>query len=308
MDNYNGNGIWIPVEILHNSELTSTEKILYAEIYYLDRPDTHCTASNEYLAKFLKMSESGIKKCLTHLKSLGYIYTASFDGRRRSIATSVRWTNQPDTGVSSREIQECPSAGYSNSVSSYYIENSIENSIEKAPAQPDASFSVNHKHKNIYKERETLSDDLASGKDIDNQTKSKKKSKKELDTEECLAMLDSYSSEIKELLTEYFLFISDRKRALPENKNKVTHKPNIWRSKLDRLDELVNEGYDCAKLIQQSLDNGKYVFYPLVNENQKTNDSYYKNHETSFGVVKEMTAEEKEEWLSKFDDPNTKIY
>ena len=144
---------------------------------------------------------------------------------------------------------------------------------EKAP-EPDASISVNYKHKNIYKERETLSDTLASGKDIDNQTKSKKLSAKEKLQLECLDIVEKeYDGQTRELLTEYFYFVT----AIPENKenaNKRVKSVSVWRKKLDRLDELVKEGYDCAKLIQQSLDNKKYVFYPLESMSHNTQNNY----------------------------------
>jgi hypothetical protein len=118
-----------------------------------------------------------------------------------------------------------------------------------------------------------LTDDLDSGKDIDKQLKAKKKSPKELFREECLEIIEhEYSDSTAELLTDYFNFISDPKQADSDNKMKVIKTVSAWRKKLDKLEELVKEGYDCEKLIKQSLENKKYVFYPL--ESTRNNTQY----------------------------------
>jgi biotin operon repressor len=259
---YNGNGVFIPYEILNNRELTPTEKILYAEIYYLDRPDTHCFASNEFLADFLGISESGVKKCLTHLRQLGYIETVSFDGRNRVLATTVKWTNQVDTPVSSRQTQNALAEGYKNE-SLLLNKNKIKNNIKSTGAGASSK-----KHSQVYKQKQTLSDDLESGKDIAEQKKAEKKSPKDKFRDECLDIIDdeysekNYSYTVKDLLVEYFEFVS----AVPDNKDNLCKRvknTKMWKNKLVRLDELVKDGYDPIDIIQQSLDKKQYVFYPL---------------------------------------------
>lgn len=307
---YNGNGIWIPIEVLHNSELTSTEKILYAEIYYLDRPDIHCTASNEYLAKFLNMSVAGVKKCISHLKELGYIYTASFDGRSRSLATSVKWRNEKDTGVDSRRIPEYPAEGYKNEFL-LYRENKIENNIEKAPAEPTLSSSTKSRKRDLISRSKTiLVDDLESGKDIAEQKKAKKKSPKELFRDECLEIIEhEYSDSSADLLTDYFNFVSDVKQADSDNKMKVVKTVSAWRKKLDKLEELVKEGYDCEKLIKQSLENKKYVFYPLESVDKNTQYNNQSNKfETCDVFPTMMTHEEILAEKQRLIDAGAKIY
>lgn len=127
-------------------------------------------------------------------------------------------------------------------------------------------------HSQVYKKRESLNDDLQSGKDIDKQKSDKKKSPKDKFKDECLDIIDrEYSDETKYLLIEYFDFVS----SVPEDKDNLCKRVKTvkaWRHKLDRLDDLVKEGYDCRKLIQQSLDKKQYVFYPLQSVQQyKTN-------------------------------------
>ena len=280
---YNGNGVFIPYEVLQSKELTSTEKILYAEIYYLDRPDTHCFASNEHLAKFLDISESGVKKCLAHLKSLGYIETVSFDGRTRTLATTVKWSNQIDTPVSSRKLPEYQAEGYKNE-NLLLIENKKENSIEK-PVSP--ASTKNHRHDFVYKDKQALNHSLDDGdKYIADYEKSKKKSPKEKFIDECLDIIDKeYSGSTKELLTEYFQFViapTDVKENVPKRVKSVSS----WRKKLDKLDALVKEGYDCNKLIMQSLDKKQYVFYPL-----QSTQSQHKSKENLSDTIKVNTQE-----------------
>lgn len=289
---YNGNGIWIPNEILHNQELTSTEKILYAEIYYLDRPDIHCTASNEYFSEFLNMSESGVKKCLNHLRELGYIYTASFDGRKRSIAVSVKWINQTDTPVSVRQTQEEPSEGYKNEFL-LIRENRKENSIEKAP-EPVPSSKINSR-RNFRNEHEQLEDVLESGKDIEEQKKVKKKMS---EYDKCLAEIDkrNFSDEEKSLLRQHLeqsYYSKDPKR-IRDRSNYV--------NKLNMLEQLVKKGNDCKKVVQQSIDRQWSAFYEY-SEKQTT-----QQHEPLADKVGYRSAEEAQRELDELRAKGAKHY
>jgi hypothetical protein len=296
MFEYNGNGIWIPVEILHNEELTSTEKILYAEIYYLDRPDTHCTATNEYLSEFLNMSESGIKKCLSHLRDLGYIHTASFDGRKRSLAVSVKWKSdssiqQTDTPVDSRQTLECPADSYKNEFL-LYRENNRENNREAGEA-----CSPGNTRRNFRKEHEVLTDDLESGKVIDTE---KKEKKKKTNYEKCLDELSSrnFSDDVKELLEKHLQWSynsKDPKRI----RDRATYK-----SKLNFLEQLQKKGEDLKKVVQQSIDREWHAFYEFKNETvSKT------QYEPLADRVVMNNPEEAKEVLEKLrSDPNRKVY
>lgn len=284
---YNGNGIWIPFEILQNDDLTSTEKILYAEIFYLDRPDTHCTASNEYLAKFLKISEAGVKKCLTHLRELGYIYTASFDGRKRSIATSVKWRNEVDTTVSSREIQESPAEVYKNEFL-LYRENKKENSRESTlPGAPSKN------HSQLYKAKATLTDDLESGKSIDEQTNVKKRQTEEERADKKIDKT-SYSDKVKELLKIFF-----RQSYYSKDVKRMKSASDLT-GKLMRLDELVKKGEDPIKVVQQSIDMNWNAFYEYK---EQAKAKSYSDH--SDGIIAQtLSQEEAREVLKGYAERN----
>lgn len=65
-------GIWIPKEIWEDDRLGWTEKLLLVEIDSLDNKDG-CWATNEYFAKFFKLSKDRVSKLITELRKKGYI-------------------------------------------------------------------------------------------------------------------------------------------------------------------------------------------------------------------------------------------
>lgn len=76
-------GLWIPGEVLYNTELSYMEKHLFCWIQMLDN-DGGCFASNEYLASLLDIKNPiSISQAVSRLKDLGYIHQTSFDGRKR---------------------------------------------------------------------------------------------------------------------------------------------------------------------------------------------------------------------------------
>lgn len=165
--------------------------------------------------------------------------------------------------VTSRSDEKCVSS----------INTKNKNIRIKKSAPPTSSKN----HSQVYKKRESLNDDLESGKDIDEQKKSKKKSPKDKFRDECYDIIDNvyseknYSYAVHDLLVEYFEFVS----AVPEDKDNLCKRvktTKAWKHKLDKLDDLVKDGYDPIAIIQQSLDNKAYVFYPLQSVQQsKTN-------------------------------------
>lgn len=82
MANRDFKGVWIPKDIWLTEDLTALEKFIFTEIDSLDN-DEHCTASNEYLAKFCGCSVKQVSNTISKLIELGFIEIASFDGRQR---------------------------------------------------------------------------------------------------------------------------------------------------------------------------------------------------------------------------------
>lgn len=65
-------GIWIPREIWLSEDLSMTEKVLLVEIDSLDN-ESGCFASNEYFAKFLKISKDRVSRLISGLCKKGYL-------------------------------------------------------------------------------------------------------------------------------------------------------------------------------------------------------------------------------------------
>lgn len=154
-------------------------------------------------------------------------------------------------------------------------------------------------HSQVYKQRTTLSDDLKSGKDIDEQEKSKKKSPKEKFKDECYSLIDNFVTDnhldyaVHDLLIEYFDFISDIKQADGDNKRKVVRNTSTWETKLNnQLLKLIENGYNPIDIVRQSLDQKKYKFW----EPDLQNNS---GHETIQNNIKIRTLEEAKQDMQK---------
>lgn len=65
-------GVFIPKEIWLSSELTPTEKLVWAEINSLDR-EFGCVADNAHFEKVLKLSERQVQDYIKRLKNKGFI-------------------------------------------------------------------------------------------------------------------------------------------------------------------------------------------------------------------------------------------
>ena len=87
-ENRDFKGVWIPKEIWLNSDLSIIEKVLLVEIDSLDNSDRGCFASNEYLAKFVQLSEGRVANIISDLKKRKFLIQVFFDGRNRGLRIS----------------------------------------------------------------------------------------------------------------------------------------------------------------------------------------------------------------------------
>ena len=87
-DNRDFKGVWIPKEIWLNTDLSIIEKVLLVEIDSLDNSDRGCFASNDYLAKFVQLSEGRVANIISDLKKRKFIIQVFFDGRNRGLRIS----------------------------------------------------------------------------------------------------------------------------------------------------------------------------------------------------------------------------
>lgn len=70
-------GVWIPAHVMEDKDITTTEKLLYAEIASFK----HCYANNSHFAKRLGIANRSVQRCLTNLDQAGYI--ARFDDEKK---------------------------------------------------------------------------------------------------------------------------------------------------------------------------------------------------------------------------------
>ena len=85
-------GVWIPIELLRDNRLTSTEKVVMIAIHNIEMNShevSHCDASNEELSKFCHCSSRSVSEAVTKLISLNYITKLSFDGRTRIVKSNI---------------------------------------------------------------------------------------------------------------------------------------------------------------------------------------------------------------------------
>ena len=66
-------GLWIPLNILLNEELSDKEKIVLSMISYLSDETGSCFASNKYIASIVNVTSDRASKIVSSLKKKGYI-------------------------------------------------------------------------------------------------------------------------------------------------------------------------------------------------------------------------------------------
>ena len=66
-------GLWIPVEVLLNKDLSDKEKIILSMILYLSEETKSCFASNKYIANIVNVTADRVSKIISSLRAKNYI-------------------------------------------------------------------------------------------------------------------------------------------------------------------------------------------------------------------------------------------
>lgn len=66
-------GLWIPVEVLLNKDLSDKEKIILSMILYLSEETKSCFASNKYISSIVNVTANRVSKIISSLKDKEYI-------------------------------------------------------------------------------------------------------------------------------------------------------------------------------------------------------------------------------------------
>lgn len=131
-------GVWIPRQILEDTELTSDEKMLFADIASFNE----CFMLNSTLAARYGCSERTIQDRIKKLKDKGYIKQISFDGRTRKLQALHHFAYQ------TREISHpCPAESRTPDTRNLApIDNNIDNNtLSDADAPQDVIVVVEDK-------------------------------------------------------------------------------------------------------------------------------------------------------------------
>ena len=73
MSNLNLKGIWIPIEVLTNKELSDKEKMIYSMILFLSNENKYCYCTNKTISELLNISITQVSKLINLLKEKKYI-------------------------------------------------------------------------------------------------------------------------------------------------------------------------------------------------------------------------------------------
>ena len=68
MSNLNLKGVWIPIEILIDDNLSDKEKLIYSIILFLSKENNYCYCSNSSLSEILNISTTQVSKLINSLK------------------------------------------------------------------------------------------------------------------------------------------------------------------------------------------------------------------------------------------------
>lgn len=85
-------GLWIPIEIWKDKNLTWNEKILFLEIDSYTSKEKDCYFSNEYISELLGISITNASKTISSLIEKGYIIKTKFDGRKRYVKSALSYS------------------------------------------------------------------------------------------------------------------------------------------------------------------------------------------------------------------------
>ena len=86
----NCKGLWLPMEVLTDKQLTLEDTAILVIIDALDSPERHCTASNEYIATCFGFNENKVSISISKLIKLGYLSKLGFDGRIRILQSNMK--------------------------------------------------------------------------------------------------------------------------------------------------------------------------------------------------------------------------
>ena len=88
MANLNLKGLWIPIEILTDKNLSDKEKTILSIIFFLSKENNNCFCTNGTISELLNISSKQVSKLINSLKAKGYIcVTMKYKDNSKQIET-----------------------------------------------------------------------------------------------------------------------------------------------------------------------------------------------------------------------------
>ena len=270
-------------------KLKGVERDVYAIIYgFTQDNDTECKCSLNWMSELTGHTKKSVAEAINNLESANLIVrinSTSNSDRRNSYKCNYDIIDNLDG------VERTPS---------WCRENTLDG-VEGTPHNKDNKININKStgagalsknHSQIYKKKETLNDDLCSGKDIDEQTKVRKKESK---YDKCLVEIDKrdFSDEEKLLLREHIQWSFN---SADPNRN------NEPRKYAKRLDELLKLKGDRLQIIQQSIEKQWHCFY----EYKETSNT--RTYETKQDKIKIRDLEEAKAAMKKKDEEGVEVF
>ncbi len=91
MQETNLKGIWIPIEIFTNANLSDKERHIYSLVLFFSKKDGYCTITNKFLANLLNLSDTRVSKLVSSLVKKEYVdvITNYYDTTRQMINRKI---------------------------------------------------------------------------------------------------------------------------------------------------------------------------------------------------------------------------
>ena len=156
-------GLWIPVEVLLNKDLSDKEKIILSMILYLSEETKSCFASNKYIASIVNVTANRVSKIISSLKDKEYIKvklkykTDSKEIEERQILPIVENINR----CSQKHLEGIDINNYSDSQKQLYpIGDNDKDIINNINNKNNYKKEDTHKKKNIPYRSDRYGDDF----------------------------------------------------------------------------------------------------------------------------------------------------
>jgi hypothetical protein len=193
-ENRDFKGVWIPKDIWLNTDLSIIEKVLLVEIDSLDNSDRGCFASNEYLAKFVQLSESRVAHIISDLKKREYIVVVFTDGRNRGLKLHPQQSRFAKN--SKAESLKTTKQSSRNQQHSNTVNNTDNNTIDKGCEFENPLPKT--KIKNSFT-RQSILDSLNTDSDPKEKVSGQKEKVKERDPSETYLCFSAFASTYERL-------------------------------------------------------------------------------------------------------------